>query len=313
MPKNVFRPTEVINLPNRVLIEPPKTDELMVKEKEPASIETLDAAEQLPVAEKADLSELEKERQEFLQNWEQEKADMIAKAQSDAGQIINEARLVAEAESKAKTEEIDRLKQDAEQQADMLIKQARADAEQLVSEANANVNKLREETTKQAYSTGYEEGYKTGKDEVERLIAQIQKILSKAIAKRTEIIESAETQLINLVLLIAKKVIKVISENQRNVVINNVMQALNRLKARSEVVIRVNPADVQLTTQHANDFIKQLENVAGVTVVEVAAIEKGGCIVETDFGQLDARITAQLQEIEEKIMEMIPIKTMGLD
>ena len=44
------------------------------------------------------------------------------------------------------------------------------------------------------------------------------------------IIEESETQVINLVLLIAKKVIKVISENQKNVVINNVVQALRKLQ-----------------------------------------------------------------------------------
>lgn len=312
MPKNVFRPFEVVNLPNKVLIESPKKDEFVVKEKEPVP-ELNEPEEQLPALEKADIDLVENERQVFLENWEQEKAEMIEKARSDAEQIIKDAEQVAAEEVKNKTEEINKLKQDAEQEAETVVKQARAEAEGLLAEANNTVNQLREETTKQAYTAGYEEGFKTGKDEADRLVAQVHKVLSKALEKRKEIIESSETQLINLVLLIAKKVVKVISENQRNVVINNVIQALGKLKARSEVVIRVNPEDVKLTTEHAANFTKQLENVAGVTVVEDAAIEKGGCIIETDFGQLDARISAQLQEIEDKIMEMIPIKTMGLD
>ena len=33
------------------------------------------------------------------------------------------------------------------------------------------------------------------------------------------------------------------------------------------------------------------------------------CIVETDFGAIDARISSQLAELEEKILEISPIKT----
>ena len=40
-------------------------------------------------------------------------------------------------------------------------------------------------------------------------------------------------------------------------------------------------------------------------------MESGGCIVETDFGAIDARISSQLTELEEKIMEVSPIKSVA--
>ncbi len=110
-------------------------------------------------------------------------------------------------------------------------------------------------------------------------------------------------------LLIARKVVKVISENQKNVVINNVIQALRKLKTRGDVVIRVNLADVELTSEHIKDFMRMVENVRSITVLEDSTVDKGGCVVETDFGHIDARISSQLGEIEEKILELVPIKT----
>jgi flagellar assembly protein FliH len=129
--------------------------------------------------------------------------------------------------------------------------------------------------------------------------------------KRSEIIEESETQLVNLVLMITKKVVKVISENQKNVVINNVIQALRKLKSRGEVLIKVNLEDVELTTEHVKDFMRMVDNVQSVTVVEDSTVDKGGCIIETDFGEIDARISSQLQEIEEKIIELAPIRSKG--
>ncbi len=111
--------------------------------------------------------------------------------------------------------------------------------------------------------------------------------------------------------MIAKKVVKVISENQKNVVVNNVIQALRKLKSRGEVLIKVNISDVELTSEHIKDFMRMVENIRSVTVVEDSTVDKGGCIIETDFGEIDARISSQLHEIEEKILDLVPIKAKG--
>jgi len=111
--------------------------------------------------------------------------------------------------------------------------------------------------------------------------------------------------------MIAKKVVKVISENQKNVVVNNVIQALRKLKSRGEVLIKVNLSDVELTSEHIKDFMRMVENIRSVTVVEDSTVDKGGCIIETDFGEIDARISSQLHEIEEKILDLVPIKAKG--
>jgi flagellar assembly protein FliH len=54
-----------------------------------------------------------------------------------------------------------------------------------------------------------------------------------------------------------------------------------------------------------------VENVKSVTVLEDSSVDRGGCIIETDFGQIDARISSQLHEIEEKIVELAPIRSKG--
>jgi len=158
------------------------------------------------------------------------------------------------------------------------------------------------------FKEGHEDGWKDGRAEVSRLIERLHKILDAAIGKRQEIIEQTETQLIDLVLLITRKVVKAISENQSNVVINNVIQALTKLKSRGDIAIRVNLADLDLATEHVRDFMKMAENVKSVTVLEDSSVDKGGAIIETDFGQIDARIFSQLREIEEKILELVPIR-----
>jgi flagellar assembly protein FliH len=104
-------------------------------------------------------------------------------------------------------------------------------------------------------------------------------------------------------------VVKVIADNQREVVISNVVQALRKVRDRGNVVIRVNLADLKLATGHTKEFIRMMEGVKSIHVVEDSSVDAGGCIIETDFGEIDARISSQLAELETKILGISPIKS----
>lgn len=127
--------------------------------------------------------------------------------------------------------------------------------------------------------------------------------------RRKNILEETEQQIVDLVLLISRKVVKIISENQRNVIMSNVLHALRKVKGRGDVTIRVNLADMELTSEHVKDFIESVESVKNITIAEDSAVDRGGCIVETDFGSIDARISSQLAELEQKYLKFLRLKT----
>ncbi len=300
MAKNVFKPREIMYRTRKVFIEPPK-----IKPEEPAAVEVMEEY----TGPSAD--DLRREAEEFRKNWGKEKQEIIDAAKAEADKIIKDAERVAFEEVKKKNNQAQKIRQEAEDEAKKIISEAGKKAEEIENEIRSKVDQIEKESYERGYKEGHDRGYQEGREEVKRLIDRLHAIISKAIEKRTEIIEESETQLINLVLLIAKKVIKVISENQKNVVINNVVQALRKLKSRGDVVIRVNIADLELTSEHIKDFMGMVENVKSISVLEDSSVDRGGCIIETDFGQIDARISSQLHEIEEKILELMPIKAKG--
>ncbi len=300
MAKNVFRPTEVVNLTSAVKVEPPIQE-----------IEEPEVVDEIPEYTGPTADDLRREAEAFRESWEAEKAEMIAAARAEAEEIVNDGETKAFEEVKKQTDEARLVKQTAETEAAKVASETEERAASLVTDAEKQVDLITEQAQKEGYDRGHADGYESGRAEVERLIEQLHSIINHAIDKRNEIIEESETHLINLVLLITKKVVKVISENQKNVVINNVIQALRKLKSRGDVVIRVNLEDVKLSSEHVKDFMRMVENVKSVTIVEDSSVDRGGCVIETDFGQIDARISSQLHEIEEKIIELTPIKIRG--
>lgn len=299
MAKNVFRPQEIKNTFRKVYIKPPEefAPQLVPEEAEEAEEYTGPTAD-----------DLRKEAEEFQAQWEQEKQEMLQRAREEADRIVKDAERVAFQEVKSKQEEAQKIKDDAQGEADRIV----ADAEERAAEINRNAERQAEDAQEEARRTGFEEGrekgFLEGRAEHERLIERLHVIINKAIDRRNEIIEESETQIVNLVVQIAKKVVKVISENQRNVVVNNVTQALRKLKEKTEVIIRVNIEDLEMVTNHVQDIIERVEREHHITVAEDSTVDPGGAIIETDFGEIDARIASQLQEIEDRILELVPVK-----
>jgi len=298
--KNVFRAGEVQILNNRVNIPGPEPLESREEVEEVEEIEEYTG----PTAD-----QLRREAEEFKQNWESERQQMMEDAQSEAQRIITDAENTAFEEVKKKNEQAQATRQEAEAEAEKVLNEAREEAERIVGEAEAKAQSIEQDAFDRGIKQGEEKGYESGQAEVERLTDRLHAIINRAIERRKEIIEESEAQLIDLVLQIAKKVVKVISENQKNVVVNNVIQALRKLKSRADVVIRVNLQDLKMTSDHTKDIIRLVERVGNVSVAEDSTVDPGGCIIETDFGQIDARISSQLREIEERIVEISPIRS----
>ncbi|PKL08606.1 MAG: flagellar assembly protein FliH [Spirochaetae bacterium HGW-Spirochaetae-7] len=302
MAKTVFRPQETVHLTSAYVLNAPggKVVDEEIEDAAPV-IEY-----QGPTAD-----DLRREAELFRQNWESEKETMVAAARAESQDIVAKAEAAAFEEVKRKNDQALKIRRDAEGAAEKALREAEVKIQAFEAEAKARIDEVTKAAHKEGFDEGREAGYKEGKNEVERLVNRLHVILDRAMDKRAQILEQTEAQVVELVLLIARKVVKTISENQKNVVLSNITQALRKLKTRSDVIVRVNLADLQLTTEHAKDFIEMAENAKKLAIVEDSAVDRGGCIIETDFGEIDARIQSQLHELEEKILDISPIKARG--
>ena len=298
MAKTVFRPGEAKQVEDKVMLPLVKdyspVEEIVEEEPEEYTGPTAD--------------DLRREAEEFKKNWEVEKQKMFSDSQKQADEIVKKAEDAAFAEVKRQTDAAAVIKADAENEANSIIEKAKAQAAQIIADAQAQSGKTESEAYQKGFDQGHEEGYQKGEAEVSRLVERMHKILEAVMQRREEILQETESQIVELVILMTRKVIKILSENQKNIIMANTLAALKKVKTRGTVTLRVNIEDVKLTSAHADEFIQHVENVQGITVLEDSAVEKGGCIVETDFGAIDARISSQLSELENKILEVSPLK-----
>ena len=299
MAKNIFRDFEVKKLNGDMVLALAKTFE-------PET--TTEVVEAVPVPEGPTLEDLKNEAEEFKRQWEVEKEQLIADAHREADEIIENAKKTAFEEAKRQMDVSQIDAQKAREQAQEIVSEAEKKAADIVDKAEQTEAATQKKAFTEGFDAGREAGFKEGKVEVTRLI-ELHTMIERTMDKREEILAQTEQQIVDLVLLMTRKIVKVISENQRNVVTSNIIHALRKVKGRADVIIRVNLADVGLTSEHTKDFLAAAENIKNITVVEDLSVDAGGCIIETDFGSVDARIASQLHELEQRILEISPIRT----
>ncbi|RKY03741.1 MAG: flagellar assembly protein FliH [Spirochaetes bacterium] len=309
MAKKIFKSNEVKIVGSKVLIAPPKISRPRKKKEEEVeeAVEVTELGETEEVkevkAEVVHIPSIEEEKEKILEEAKKIKED----AEKEAERIKQEAEETAFRLVQQKTVEARKIKEDTENEAKRIVEDANLKAEQIIKEAEEKAEEILEKAREEAFESGFNEGFQKGEEEVKRLIDRLHIILQAAIDKRKEIIKNAESQLIDLVLLIARKVVKTISEEERNVVIENIKEALKKIRGEAEITIRVNIKDLEITTRQRENFISMVESLENVRIEEDSRVDPGGCIIETSFGDIDARIQTQLNIIEEKIREIAPL------
>ena len=302
MSKLVFKPNEVHVAMSAKQIElPDKYQKNVITDEEYREFEVDEHGNPVDLYQGPSIEEMEAELERYRRETEEEVRKMLEDAHSRAKKIEEEGKNAAFRELQEAREsikiEMDRFRNESDRE----IERGKFEAEKMIKEAELKVSEIEHEAYKKGYEAGREEGYKEGQAEVMRLIDRLGTIVATAVDIRDDIIRSSEKLMTEMILMISRKVIKDEIVERREVVINNIKEAIKRVKDRDRIDVRVNFADLDMTTAHKDELIKMMESLKKVNIYEDSRVDRGGCIIETDVGAIDARIATQLDSIEEAI------------
>ena len=174
----------------------------------------------------------------------------------------------------------------------------------LRTQAESEIEHIKASARKEGYDEGKDQGYIQGKEDVDYVVGRLRIICGAVLTKRHAVLQEAESGIIDIILLIAKKVVKNITREQKNIVVDNVRAALSKINKSSQLTIRINPQDFRVNEEALRVLVHDIEKDGNINFFEDGTIESGGVLIETDYGQVDARIGSQLLEIENSILSL---------
>ncbi|MBF2053960.1 MAG: hypothetical protein IGS03_10930 [Candidatus Sericytochromatia bacterium] len=186
---------------------------------------------------------------------------------------------------------------DTEAQIEAMLAEARTQSAQLLNEAQQKIVQI----TQQAEQQGLEQGRASGQAETRRALQQAQQILQAAQADRERLLQASEGEMVQLVLQIVRKILRIEPIINEQVLIKVVRAALERLGKQVNVVIRVHPEDLELL----HFSLLQLEDLAlEIELMPDPAIEPGGCRVVSAAGEIDATLQTQFEAVARSFLQL---------
>ncbi|MFH1575217.1 MAG: FliH/SctL family protein [Acidobacteriota bacterium] len=160
---------------------------------------------------------------------------------------------------------------------------------------------------KQAYENGFRQGEKAGLELAEKNVEAFRRRYSEAISEveklKAHLFARAEKDVVRLALEVAKKIVHREISADPEIIQTLVKVALSHVAVKSAVTIRLNPADHSYFLERRSGISGGDDEEKEVILVADKAIERGGCLIQTECGDVDARIEEEFREVERSFFE----------
>ena len=157
-----------------------------------------------------------------------------------------------------------------------------------------------------ARAEGFEEGYRAGIEAARGDVSVAAAALGTALQEANERLradsELLEWQAVELALQLAEKVVAASIEVQPELVLEVVKGGLRRLNERERVTVLVNPDDLELVRGALGDVAGTLGGIERLEAQGERRVGRGGAVLRTPVGEIDAKVETQLSRAREVVM-----------
>jgi len=161
------------------------------------------------------------------------------------------------------------------------------------------------------YDRGFNEGMESAKEELlkgfeakqKKLTERLDSVIKEVNEKLNDYDKLFEPLVLELAFAIAEKITK--SELSNKSIIQQTLEdSLKKVIGSNNIVVKLNPDDLKLINENSSDIL-QSGNLSKIKFEPDQGIEPGGCFVETEIGNVDARISTRLDELKKRLEEAI--------
>jgi len=182
--------------------------------------------------------------------------------------------------------------------------------QQIEDQALVRIKDIQELAYKEAYELGKTEGNERAFEEMKVILQQqiegLGQLLNSIEKMKTNLMQQNEGSLVRLVYEIAKRVVLAEIEQKDDLVLNILKQIVPAMQGDEQMVVNVSARDFAVIEKSKGklgrefEFLERLKLQAGETVAN------GGCVVETNYGTIDATIEQRLLKVWETLDSKVP-------
>jgi flagellar assembly protein FliH len=187
--------------------------------------------------------------------------------------------------------------------------------EKLETEVLARLKAIEEKAFGEAYALGMQDGrekaFNDSNDEIKSALESLGHAAGVLTNLKQQLFVDNEAHFIKTIFHIAKALaMKEINESP-DAVINVLKKAVENAQSEEEITIRLNPKDNEFLQTVKKDAGNPLEKIPRLKFEISETVTRGGCMVETNYGLIDASVEQRISKLWTVLESKIPKITEG--
>jgi flagellar assembly protein FliH len=126
--------------------------------------------------------------------------------------------------------------------------------------------------------------------------------LEEVTRLRGSLLQNSSNDMLRLVMSIVRQVLHAETSVNPQIIIETIDRALHMAVKADYYHIRVHPADLETVTEHKPLFLASINGLKNLSFQADPEIARGGCLLESEIGDVDATIDGQLDQIRRSLL-----------
>jgi flagellar assembly protein FliH len=156
---------------------------------------------------------------------------------------------------------------------------------------------LEREAFTKGYAQGERAGLEAGGKRAEAMLRRVAQTLEELGNLRKTLMQQSERQMVQLSLTLARRVVQREISLDPELIAAMAHVAIKKLGVSNPSTIRLHPDDYTVVARDGDRW-----SGSNVSVVPDPSIARGGCMVESDFGTIDASLDRQFDEMARALL-----------
>jgi type III secretion protein L len=175
---------------------------------------------------------------------------------------------------------------------------AKTASKQIIAEAQARAEEIKAEAFRFK-----EEVSASAREEARADVqARAAEELARAKIQAGQIVADAENVIVALALEVATKIVGRDLEREPELVLEIVAATTEAARNAKAMVLRVHPEDGKLLREKRPKLMELIGRAVDISLRDDALVERGGCIIQTEFGTIDGQIRTQFEMLRNVLM-----------
>lgn len=155
----------------------------------------------------------------------------------------------------------------------------------------------------EGFGVGEKAGFELGSQKAAVLFNGISVFLDEITSQREILFKACESEMLDLIFAISRKVIGREVEVHSDIVVDCVRSAIKMIVANQDVLIKVNPKDLDVMQEFRPELSRYTKGEKGLVIESDSTLQRGGAKIESNFGEIDATIDGVMDEIESRLRD----------